>query len=333
MRRELARAANLMLARAGVRLVSVHDLYPWQIAPSNSESSGNGPLPEGAADYLRFDNPRLTELVDRYSRCDAAVTSPAIWTEGTLTSSDLGYFRGDNPFVWQLRGLNYNALTYAMSYYALKCGPGGDLLAAFAEDGLFGAHAFEIDGRLVTRDLVDSVREVDFIRTHVGLEGKAILDIGAGYGRLAHRLSETGADLAVYATDGYAPSTFLAEYYLRFRSAERARAVPLDEVEKLLETTKIDLATNVHSFSECTPAAVSWWASRLAKAKVPHLMVVPNGEHFDLSQPCRYNGGADMEATLGECGYRPVARELRYRDPAVQKYGVDPCQLVLFELR
>ena len=333
MRRELARTVNAMLAGTGVRLVSRHDLYPWQYAPSDAAIAGTRSLPEGAADYLRFDNPRLAELVERYSRCDPAVTSPAVWTEGTLTSSDLSYFRGDNPFVWQLRGLNYNELTYTMSYYALKCGRGSDLLAAFAEDGLFGAQTFEVDGRIVTRDLLDSVREVEFIRTHVGLEGKSILDIGAGYGRLAHRLSETGADLAVYATDGYAPSSFLAEYYLRFRSAERARVVPLDEVETLLNTTKIDLATNVHSFSECTPAAVSWWASRLAKAKVSHLLLVPNGEHFDLTRPSRYNSGADLEATLGESGYRPAVRELRYADPAVQKYGVDPCQIVLFELQ
>lgn len=331
MRRQLARTVNKMLARAGVRLVSEHDLYPWQIAPSNGESVGNRLLPDGAADYLRFDNPRLSELLERYSGCDPAVTSPAVWTEGTLT--DLRYFRGDNPFVWQLRGLNYNALTYTMSYYALKCGQCSDFLAAFAEDGLFGAHAFEIDGRLVTRDLLDSVREVDFIRTHIGLEGKTILDIGAGYGRFAHRLSETAADLTVYATDGYAPSTFLAEYYLRFRRADRAHAVPLDEVEALLGKTKIDLATNIHSFSECTPDAVTWWAKLLASAEVPHLMIVPNGEHFNLARPSQYNDGADMEATLGDCGYRPVVRELRYADPAVQKYGVDPCQLVLFELR
>lgn len=330
---QAARVANAFLAPFGLRLMTRGGLYPWQMSPARGGSVGNGEVPDGAAEYLRYDNPRLVELLDRYSRFDPQVTAPAVWTEGTLNSDELLHFRGDNAFVWQLRGLNFNELTYAMSYYALKTGPASDLLAAFSEDGLFGAHCFKIDGRIVTRDLLDSVREVDFIRTHVGLQGRTILDIGAGYGRLAHRLSEAEPSLTVYATDAFAPSTFVAEYYLGFRGARQARALPLDEAEGLLRDKKVDLATNVHSFSECTPEAVAWWARRLAEAEVPRLMIIPNGEYFDLSQPCRYNGGKDMEATLGACGYTPVVRELRYADPAVQKYGVDPCQIALFELR
>ena len=329
MRSQVARAANLILAKAGLRLMTRASLYPWQDAPAFADRR----LPDGAEQFLTFDNPRLRELVDRYKAFDPAVTTPAVWTDDKLASSDLLYFRGDNPFVWQSRGLNYNELTYTMSYYALKSGSCGDLLAAMSEDGLFGAHAVEVDGRLVTRDLLDSVGEIDFLKRHVGLDGKAVLDIGAGYGRLAHRLTETVADVTVYATDGYATSTFLAEYYLAFRKAGKARAVPLDEVEQLLSETRIEVATNVHSFSECTPEAVAWWATRLAEARVPWLMVVPNGPTSDLEDVCRYNSGEDMEATLARCGFRPTIRELRYRDPAVQKYGVDPCRIVLFELR
>jgi SAM-dependent methyltransferase len=220
-------------------------------------------------------------------------------------------------------------------YYHLLANGDDGLIDLLGEDGGFGAVTFAIDGRPVSRDLLDSVREIQFLRRHTALgTGRArILDIGAGYGRLAWRLEQaSGEEVEIFATDAFAPATFIAEYYLRHRGATRAAAVPLDEVEALLAGTAIDLAVNVHSFSECTPDAIAWWAERLARHGVRQLMVIPNeGEHEGAR--CQIGRGIDMEAVLERFGYRVVVREPRYGDPIVQRYGIDPVYLHLFELR
>lgn len=329
----VAAGANALLGQAGLKIMRYRSLYPWQIAPARGDSVASTEVPSGAAEHLRFDNPALVDLLDRYRRFDPQVTAAKDWTESKISSSHLLYFRGDNPYVWQLRGPNFNELTYTVTYYALKSGRARDLLSIFTEDGLFGVHTFTIDGRSISRDLLDSVTEIDFIRRHLGLDGKSVLDIGAGYGRLAHRLTSASESIRVFATDAYAPSTFISEYYLNIRKAKNARTVPLDEVEELLRNEKIDLATNIHSFSECTADAVGWWAKRLADAQVPRLMLIPNARVFYLAELARDRAGAEIEATLAQYGYRPAVRELRFDDPVIQRYGVDPAPITLFELQ
>ena len=291
-------------------------------------------LPPGAAAWLRPDNPALAALKARYAAMDPRVTTPSIWHETRLSAQDMLYFRSDNHFVWQVRGPNRNPRTYRMVARHLRAHDADGLLDRLGEDGLFGASLFEVDGRLVSRDLLDSVGEIGFLRRHAGLGVRPldILDIGAGYGRLAWRLEQAAADVRVYATDAFAPSSFIADYYLRFRGAERARMVPLDAVEALLQETRIDVAVNVHSFSECTLDAIGWWTERLARHRVPYLMVVPN-EGTTGGARCQVNGGIDMEAVFERFGYRIAVREPRYADPAVQREGIDPVHLHLFALR
>ena len=56
----------------------------------------------------------------------------------------------------------------------------------------------------------------------------------------------------MFCVDAVAISTFICEYYLGFRGADdRASVVPLDELDSLLALQPIDLAVNIHSFSEC----------------------------------------------------------------------------------
>lgn len=329
--RSFARWSNAFAAELlGVRLVRTSALFPWQADPPSPGTIGAAALPELAPDYLRPDNPRLLALTSRYAAVDRRATAPAAWTPGKLSPDDLLNFRGDNAFMWQVRGRNANELCYALTYYHLKAGAAALLLSMVEEDGAFGAVTFEIDGRLVSRDLLDSVGEIQFLHTHAGLgtSSCSILDIGAGYGRLAHRIAETHpTSVRVFATDAVPASTFLCEYYLRFRGRPNAIAVPLDELDALLESARIDLAVNVHSFSECTAEAVAWWTERLAAHDVKRLMVVPNG----ATDRARLNGGQDMEAIFARYGYRLAVRAPRYDDRVVQEYGVDPAWLYLFE--
>jgi 2-polyprenyl-3-methyl-5-hydroxy-6-metoxy-1,4-benzoquinol methylase len=60
------------------------------------------------------------------------------------------------------------------------------------EDDDFGAEVFDFHGKVVSRDLLDSIIEINFLDRHLGFSSRRavnVLDIGAGYGRLAHRMA------------------------------------------------------------------------------------------------------------------------------------------------
>jgi len=133
-------------------------------------------------------------------------------------------------------------------------------------------------------------------------------------------------------TDAIAESTFVSEYYLGFRKLDdRARVIPLDEIEATLEAESVDLAVNIHSFSECTPSAIEWWIALLARHRVKHLMIVPNAQD---------HGGAllltldrkDMRSIIERHGYRQIAKDPKYRDGVVQRHAINPTCHFLFEL-
>jgi hypothetical protein len=59
-----------------------------------------------------------------------------------------------------------------------------------------------------------------------------------------------------YCVDAVPESTFLCEYCLRYRGVEGAASVvALDELERL-PVDGLDLAVNIHSFSEMSIAAI-----------------------------------------------------------------------------
>lgn len=310
------------------RIVHSKNLYPWQgkrevVWTSKSDTVVPGPA------YSR-----LTELKARYSDFDPRVTSPALWDEQILSDEDIRNFRGDNAYVYQRPDMNMNEVACALSYYYLKSGSAADLLDAMEEDGAFGALTLELDGRLVSRDLLDSVGEIDFLRRHTELGRKqcSVLDIGAGYGRLAHRLYEAvGRTTDILATDAFATSTMLCEYYLAYRKTS-ARTVPLDEVQDVLQSSFVDIATNIHSFSECTLDAIEWWVTLLAKSNVRYLMVLPNNTHLNPGR-CLTNRGEDMIPLFERLGYNLEVCEPRHADVFVQRFGMDPCSFFLFRLR
>jgi hypothetical protein len=107
-------------------------------------------------------------------------------------------------------------------------------------------------------------------------EGLRVLDIGAGYGRLAHRMSTALPNLATYdCIDGVATSTFLCDYYREFRDMpDSVRVVRLDEHHQLADS--YDVAVNIHSFSECSLEAITWWLDRIAERDIEWLLIVPN---------------------------------------------------------
>jgi hypothetical protein len=326
--RRLGRAANAALRGFGYQIIA-------SAAKPEARGGSPAPLPGGAEDYLRPDHPRLLELERAYAAFEPRVTTPLVWKRGHVSRYDLRYFRGDNAYVWQVRD-GARELNYALTAYYVKTIDALGLLDRLQEDELFGVHAFMVGGKKVSRDLLDSIVEINFLERHLALAsrpGLNVLDIGAGYGRLAHRMVSAFPGIGAYfCADAVPVSTFLCDYYLRFRGvAPRAQAVPLERVEAALAGRRIDLAINIHSFSECTPAAIEWWLELLGRHSVRHLFVVPN-ELDHGGEKLLTNDGADM-LPLIERRYRLSAKAPKYADPSLQRHGIKPTWHYLFEAR
>lgn len=332
---------NAVLGRADARVVRASDyrrLVRFREAHGHilePRHTGRG-LPPGAAETLRPDNPRLVDLRRRYAGHPAAAASQ--WTEAFLADNvDLAHFRGDNAYVWQVRAFMTEAQYVASALYAARHDRLG-LMDRFEEDGAFGAWCFDLDGKAISRDLLDSVLEIDFLDRHVGLSQRpapTVLDIGAGYGRLGHRLVSVFPEMGgVLCADAVPESTFLCEYYLAFRgAAPAARAVPLDEIEGELARTPVAVATNIHSFSECPVEAIGWWLDLLAGAEVPRLMIVPNTGDRLLSTE-RDGSRRDFAPLVEAAGYvRTVCEPKFARSTTLQRMGLNPSRYLLFERR
>jgi SAM-dependent methyltransferase len=240
---------------------------------------------------------------------------------------NLRYFRGDNIIVWHYRedprytGPEFIRLFY-FNYlrYVLDHG-GNELVERFGDDGAFGCWTYDFPGYpRCSRDVLDSVNELLFLDKHLSVfsrKGLRILDIGAGYGRLAHRASQGINGLTDYCcVDAIAESTFLCEFYLGFRHiSPPARVKLLTEVPSLQEGG-FDLAVNVHSFSECRLDAIEWWMSQVARLRVPYLFVVPNEASGFLTTEAG-STRRDYLPAIESNGYRLVADV-----PAIEDVGV-----------
>jgi SAM-dependent methyltransferase len=248
-----------------------------------------------------------------------------VWNDDLLDAQlDLRYFRGETPYVWHYREWpRAMVLKYFVFLQYVRARDTHDLLERLDEDGAFGCWTFDYPGhRPVSRDLLDSVNELSFLDRHLGIldrPGLRVLDIGAGYGRTAHRLTQAAADVADYCcVDAVPESTFISEYYLRYRGCvPPARVVPLHELDGALQTGEFDLALNIHSFSECTYDAIAWWVRHLERLDVPNLLIVPNDRDELLAfEPD--GSRRDFRPLLDAAGYELAVSEPVIDDPAVR---------------
>lgn len=284
------------------------------------------PLPPGAAEELVPDNPRLVALRRAYAAFDAPVRAASRWRpEAVEDFLDLRFFRGETLITWHYReARRVSELKFFVLLRAVEERDALGLLPRLEEDGAFGCWTFDYPGRgRVSRDLLESVNEIAFLERTLGLSGRpafSVLDVGAGYGRLAHRMTAAFGNLRDFCcVDAVPESTFVSEYYLRHRAcAPPARVVPLHEVDARLEPGSFDLALNVHSFSECPAAAIGWWVERLRRLEVPRLLVVPNEPDALLSLEAD-GGRRDFAPLLERAGYRLLVHEPVYADPAVRE--------------
>jgi len=265
------------------------------------------------------DDPVLADLRRRYVALDTplAARSPRWKVDRPPDDLDLATFRADNAYLWQVRNSYAGAspqLTYRRYAHYLRRIDHRRLLDQLGEDGAFGAVTFPHTWPTVlSRDLLDSVNELCFLDRRWHLFDRAeltVLDIGAGYGRLAHRMTEGVANLHHYlCVDVIPESTYLSAWYLhRRRTEHKTEVIPLDQLTDTLTGRRIDLAINIRSFTEMSAAAITAWLDVLDQLAVPALYIIPN--HSTRLQSHEPDGQRrDMRPELHQRGYRLTADE------------------------
>ncbi len=325
-RKKIIETLQSILKRRGFAVVKwTHQSYDHSLV-----------LPEKGREYLVPDNPELIALIELYQKQNSTLTNSEVWnwSDGGLGSKVLRTFRGDRAYVWQLKGVDLPELRYLTSTYFQLVNDPMNLLNIFSDDELFGNYLFSIAGRKISRELLDSANEINFIERNLKLSEIAnlkILDIGAGYGRMAHRCSEAFANLArYYCTDGVPVSAFICAYYLKFRKVGNAEVVTMPVLSQRLAGEKIHLALNIHSFSECSLESIDWWINTISNLDIPYLMIVPNAFE-DSGARLLTNSRKDFISIVEKYGYSLRVKEPKYRDPLVQKLGLYPSFYYLFE--
>lgn len=283
-------------------------------------------LPSDAQSFLNYENPRLQSLKSAYRNLSLPVLQHSVWRDQHLHRQlSLAWFRGDNMYVWQYRQLKSDArMRFYLAVLDIEKRDRLDLLTGLKEDGLFGCWTFSFTGRsdLLSRDLIDSVNEINYLDEHLHLCKRAefkVLDIGAGYGRLAYRMCKALSNLTAYdCIDAIPESTFLCDYYLQFRQVDdRARSVPLTEYQTLSQ--HYDLAVNIHSFSECSRAAVRWWLEQIRSRDIEWLLIVPN-DPTELLTSEADGTKKDFMPDVLDCGYELWDRRPIYMNPDLREF-------------
>lgn len=283
------------------------------------------------SDVPDFGDPIVKDLSDRYRQHPAAAHT--WWNEGNQRQGlGLPDYRSDNLYVWQ-RGVDDDA--YRESWEYARAHDHFGITDRVAEDGRYGVHTVDVDGRVVSRDLIDSVLELQHLAGAVpgfaGPDPFTVLDIGAGYGRLADRATAAFTHLEWLCVDAVPISTAICAYHLD-RVGSRAEVIALDEVESLAAGS-IDLAVNVHSFNECSAEAIGWWADFLASREVPRLFIVPNDTQW-LETNELDGSRQGYEPVLVDAGYTLVDARHKYRlDASLQRDGLFPEKYLMFELQ
>lgn len=338
--RIVARLLKRLLKRLGlvvVRRATADEIvagHPWL-----AHRLGGIPAPESTrAQRLSTpgaptsSDPRLAELRRRYVGHPA--TSHSVWApENVANELTLERFREDNAYVWQTR--TSTPIQYLLSCFYVQANDPLALFPRLSEDGAFGAWTYAHDGRPVSRDMLDSILEISFLEEEIGLSALpalTVLDIGAGYGRLAHRMAESMPNLERYlCTDAVPESTFVSEFYTKFREVHsKVTVVPLDEIDSVLDGTRVDVAVNIHSFSECSLTSIEYWLDLIARAETSWLFIVPNtGDQLISWEPDQSR--LSFAAAIALRGYElAVKREKYHRSPDMQRFGLFPSTYFLF---
>jgi SAM-dependent methyltransferase len=174
----------------------------------------------------------------------------------------------------------------------------------------------------VTRMWIDSNVEIDFLQRSLHptpLSSQRILDIGAGYGRLAVAMAPLVKSYA--CVDPVPISTGLCKMYTA-QYTPRAKVWELADFCAAADLAA-DLAINIHSWNECSLTQVGRWLEKIKL--IPHLFTVSNGH---------LSGGRSAYSTWGGKGesFRPLL-EKQYDLLAEEEVGLSHHPHALWRLK
>lgn len=218
---------------------------------------------------------------------------------------DLTRFRAHDQYVSQPNSYHYEGIWRHLMQEG-EC----DRMRAMGEDGSHGCRVERIGDWKVSRDLLDSLLEIRFLERNLPRFGvRTLLDIGAGYGRLAWRLQQTHPELEVTCTDDVNVSRDACATYRSYRRGHWSMT---------MEPETYDVAVNIHSWPECTTDEVADWLTFLLQRRVPWLFVIPHDAAF--SNDDAYDGGVnDRLADREGREFRSVIEAHTYRECAYQE--------------
>ena len=273
---------------------------------------------------FEFDG-EVKELEEKYQRLGITHTA-GVWSKDHIKKFDLNKFRGDNIYVWQNR--LYNEINYFVSYlYAINEDAMG-LWKIFRELKSFGVEFYNFDDQDVSRDLIDSIIEINYLEKSLHLSNVPnlrIIDIGAGYGRLAFRLAEAYPLVEIACVDAIPLSTCISRIYLKdYIIAKRIFVHDLDELHSL-EKNMFKLAVNIHSFSEMSLDSVAAWIDFIVEKEIEYLFIVPNGSSLTL------NDGTDFSSLLTVAGFEIIDSTPKYSDKDFARFGIYPSTYFLLQ--
>lgn len=201
--------------------------------------------------------------------------SPTVWNNSNyITQSFNMNFRGENAYVWQCM-LGDDKNIYTEYYKIIKQIDTDSFLQKTKEDGSYGCISFEIDNIKISRDLLDSILEIYYIKSvFPDLEKLNLLEIGAGYGRLCKRFIDCFPNSKYFITDAIPQSTFFSKIYLGNKNEDNV--INLFDIERRIKELNIDIAINIHSFPECNITDIEWWVKLLYTNKIKYIFYVPN---------------------------------------------------------
>ena len=201
--------------------------------------------------------------------------NPTVWKQSSdyvLRSFNIN-FRGENAFVWQEQ-LGDNKETYIEYYKIIKSIDKDNLLNKTIECGSYGCKSYDFDNIKISRDLLDSILEIYFLKSFFpNLNELSLLEIGGGYDRLCKRYLDCIPNSKYYITDAIPQSTFFSKLYL---NGKNDSVINLYDIPEKIKTLKIDIAVNIHSFPECNINDIEWWIKLINSNKIKYIFYVPN---------------------------------------------------------
>lgn len=198
------------------------------------------------------------------------------------------------------------------------------LMTVFEEDGGYGAVShLTSDGQLLTRDVLDSTAEIGFLLDRIGdLALDSVIDIGAGYGRMAHRIKALRPDSVVICADEVPSSRSVCSTYLTLREVTGFFVCDFNEAGELMQHHKPTLATAVHSFPEMPLERIRAWLELLTARGVDWLFFVPNEP--DRLRSTEPDGTRQaFNDAIDDAGYQLAATGWKYELGEKDAYSTD----------